>query len=58
MNIHCWVAYFDGLFKVQREKRSKRVTVLRTEEGRVAELEGTWLALEKSTVGIRMDSKA
>lgn len=49
---------FDGLFKVQREKRSKRVTVLRTEEGRVAELEGTWLALEKSTVGIRMDSKA
>ena len=47
----------DGLFKVQREKRSKRATVLRTEKGRVAELEGTWLALEKWTDGIRMDSK-
>lgn len=48
-------------YSKHRERRDQsrwQVTVFRILEGRVAEPEGTWLALEKWTVGIRMDSKA
>lgn len=40
-----------------RDRSSKGATILGIEEVRVAEFEGTWHALEKQTVGIRVDSR-